>query len=66
MKIEIVLHKRRRGLNYVEVFEHMGENRSCVTKLVTSGNTPQHHAFAKNVIAAVVKCNIECSIDGNF
>jgi hypothetical protein len=64
MKIEVVFQKRRKGRSNVEVFEHMENGNQCVTRLVASGHSPQHHAFANNVIDAAKMYGIECVVDG--
>lgn len=58
MKIEIVLRKIKRQLDEVIVYETIGK----VTRVVTSGNTPQHHAFMRNVIDDASRCNVPCKV----
>lgn len=58
MKIEIVYRKIKRRLDEITVYEMLGRS----TRVVSCGNTSQHHAFVRNVIDAASSYNIPCKI----
>lgn len=58
MKIEIVSRKIRKQLDEVTVYETIGN----VTRVITCGNTPQHHAFVRNVIDAAPSLGVSLKV----